>query len=267
MWEGSRVVVVVPAYNEAPRIARVVRGLPAWVDAIVVVDDASHDRTAHAARAVGDARLVVIWHRRNQGVGAAIATGYQRAAATAKGARDAFVVMAGDAQMDPSDLPALVTPIARNQADYVKGNRFGRPGLTRRMPIQRYLGGLAFSWATSRAIGVPISDSQCGYTAIAREACSQLDLRTVGPRDGYPNDVLSQLAIRGLRLAEAPVRAIDADDVSGLKPRDVPIVAGIVARAWVRRVRSSMSVRAPAAASTNSPMPHHETGGDRRDPQ
>jgi len=236
---GSRVVVVVPAYNEAPRIARVVRQMPPWIDAMVLVDDASNDDTTDAARAAGDRRLEVAAHGSNRGVGAAIATGYRRASAIAHAPRDVFVVMAGDAQMDPRDLPALVDPIALGQADYVKGNRFRFPGVARTMPLGRLVAGLAFSWATSRAIGVALSDSQCGYTAIAREACALLDLDCLWPRYGYPNDLLSQLALRGLRIAEVPVRPVYADEVSRLKARDVPIVAGIVARAWIRRVRAT----------------------------
>jgi glycosyltransferase involved in cell wall biosynthesis len=210
--------------------------MPDWVDAVVVVDDASRDGTAEAAHGVGDARVEVLRHERNRGVGAAIATGYRRAAATAGGARDAFVVMAGDGQMDPRDLSGLVDPITRGEADYVKGDRFRWRDGMRAFPPVRLLGGLAFSWATSRAIGVPVSDSQCGYTALAREACTRLDLDALWPGYGYPNDLLSQLALRGLRIAEAPVRPVYADEVSRLRARHVPVMAALVARAWVRRL-------------------------------
>ena len=239
MSRPSRVVVVVPAWDEAPRIARVVRAVPAWVDSIVVVDDASSDGTAEAARAAGDARVEVVRHERNAGVGAAIATGYRRALASPGGPRDAFVVMAGDGQMDPADLPSLVEPVARGDADYVKGDRFRRADTARAMPAGRRLGGRVFSWATGRAIGVPISDSQCGYTAIARDACARLDLAALWPRYGYPNDLLSQLALRRQRIVEVPVRAVYADEVSRLKPRHVPVVAALIARALYRRLRDS----------------------------
>jgi glycosyltransferase involved in cell wall biosynthesis len=239
MWSEARVVVVVPAWDEAPRIARVLGGIPAWVDGVVVVDDASRDGTADAARAFGDPRVEVVVHARNLGVGAAIATGYRRAAASPGGPRDAFVVMAGDGQMDPRDLPSLVAPIATGEADYVKGDRFRSRADLRAIPRARLVGGVAFSWATSRAIGVPISDSQCGYTALSREACACLDLDALWPRYGYPNDLLSQLALRRLRIAEVPVRAVYADEVSRLRPRHVPVVAALVARAWLRRVTAS----------------------------
>ena len=236
MWMGSRVVVVVPAWDEAPRIGRVLLAIPSWVDSIVVVDDASRDGTAEVARAAGDQRVQVIHHHQNRGVGAAIATGYRRALASAPGPRDAFVVMAGDGQMDPVDLPLLVTPIVRGEADYVKGDRFGTPDARQVMPAMRWLGGIAFSWATSRAVGIPIADSQCGYTAIAAEACARLELDALWPRYGYPNDLLSQLTLRNMRIAETPVRALYADEVSRLRPHHVPIVGALVVRAWLRRL-------------------------------
>jgi glycosyltransferase involved in cell wall biosynthesis len=244
MRSGARVVVVVPAWEEAPRIGRVVRSVPPWVDAIVVVDDASTDGTAQAASDVGDPRVEVVRHARNRGVGAAIASGYRAALARPGSPCDAFVVMAGDGQMHPGDLPQLVDPVVRGDADYVKGDRFRGPGFARSMPAGRRLGGVVFSWATSRAIGVPITDSQCGYTALARSACAKLDLGALWPRYGYPNDLLSQLALRGLRIAEAPVRAVYADEVSRLTPRHVPIVAALIARAAARRLSARFAERA-----------------------
>jgi glycosyltransferase involved in cell wall biosynthesis len=242
---GVRVVVVVPAWNEAPRIGRVLRGVPSFVDSIVVVDDASTDGTTDAARLVIDARVDVVRHAHNRGVGAAIASGYRAALASAGRSDDVFVVMAGDGQMDPLDLPSLVGPIARGEADYVKGDRFRRSDTVRTMPRARRMGGLALSWATSRAIGVSVHDSQCGYTAIARSACARLDLDALWPRYGYPNDLLSQLARRELRIAEVPVRAIYADEVSRLKLRHVPVIAALVARAGIERLVSQRS-RPPA---------------------
>lgn len=238
---GLRVVVVVPAWNEAPRIGRVVRGVPSFVDSIVIVDDASTDGTSDAARLVIDARVDVLRHAHNRGVGAAIASGYRAALASAGRPDDVFVVMAGDGQMDPLDLPSLVGPIARGEADYVKGDRFQRSDTVRTMPRTRWIGGLALSWATSRDIGVPVHDSQCGYTAIARSACARLDLDALWPRYGYPNDLLSQLARRELRIAEVPVRAIYGDEVSRLKLRHVPVIASLVARAGIERLRSQRS--------------------------
>ena len=236
MLFGLKVVVVVPAFEEAMRIGRVLRGMPSGVDHVVVVDDASTDGTAEAARAVGDARVEVVVHARNGGVGAAITTGYLRALELAADARTALVVMAGDDQMHPDDLPALVRPIADGDADYVKGCRFDWPGARNAMPAARWVGGWGFSLLTSLAIGQLISDSQCGYTALDAAAARQLDLPGLWRGYGYPNDLLGQLASRRLRIAQVPVRPVYADEVSRLRLRHLPTIVRLVARAWVRRV-------------------------------
>jgi glycosyltransferase involved in cell wall biosynthesis len=232
---AAGVIVVVPAWNEAPRIARVLRGMPADVDRIVLVDDASTDGTIDAARAVGDRRVEIVSHPHNRGVGGAIVTGYRRAMELGGGPRDAFVVMACYGQMAPADLPALVLPIAMGEADYVKGERFSWPGASDVIPEQRLVGGLVFSWLSSQAMGRRIHDSQCGYTALSRAACARLNLERIWPSYGYPNDVLGQLARRGLRIAERPVRPIYAGEVSRMKPHHVVLVAWVIARVWLRR--------------------------------
>ena len=117
--------------------------------------------------------------------------------------RDAFVVMAGDGQMDPRDLPALVASGRARRGRLRQGQPLRAPRHRRaRCRAARRLGGLVFSWATARAIGMPISDSQCGYTAIARDACARLDLDALWPRYGYPNDLL--VAARPSRRFASP---------------------------------------------------------------
>lgn len=236
MLSGVTVVAVVPAYDEAPRIERVLRSMPEEVDRVLVVDDASADGTARIAAAFGDPRVEVLAHRTNRGVGAAIATGYRRAIDVTSNARDAVVVMAGDGQMDPADIGALVAPIAAGEADYVKGNRFRHPSLRGTMPITRRIGGQVFSLLTAAAIAQPISDSQCGYTAISRAACEAIDLDGLWPGYGYPNDLLGQLAARRLRIAERTVRPVYVDEISRLRLKHLPRIGALIARAWVRRV-------------------------------
>jgi glycosyltransferase involved in cell wall biosynthesis len=234
MIEGASIVVIVPALDEAPRIGRVVRAMPPEVDRVIVVDDASRDATSDEARAAGAS--TVVRHGVNRGVGAAIVSGYRAAMAEGEGPNDAFLVMAGDAQMDPADLTRVAQPVVRGEAGYVKGDRFGAADVAQVMPRARFAAGQALSWLTSRAIGVGVRDSQCGYTALARWACARLDLGGLWPRYGYPNDLLSQLALRGIPIREVPVRPIYADEVSRLRAWHLFGVAHVVARAWLRRV-------------------------------
>lgn len=213
--------------------------MPAEVDHVIVVDDASDDGTFEVARraAENSSRVIAIAHDRNRGVGAAIATGYARALALPGGPRDAFVVMAGDGQMDPRDLPTLVLPITRGEADYVKGDRFASHGALRAMPRARYVGGHVLSALTRVAIDLDVNDSQCGYTAIARDACAELDLEALWPRFGYPNDLLAMVASKRFVIAEVPVHAAYPHAKNKLGARHVPLIAFVIARAWIRRMR------------------------------
>lgn len=233
MLHENPVYVVVPARDEAPRIARVLGRMPAFVDHVIVVDDGSVDGTEAVAREELGARGTVLRHERARGVGAAIARGYEVAAGFTASANAAIAVMAGDDQMHPDDLEAVVTPVVRGEASYVKGNRFAWPDRARPMPLGRKLGGMLFAAGTSFACGQRIHDSQCGYTAIARHVVARLDLANFWPSYGYPNVLLADLARRGETLREVPVRAVYADEVSRLRLRHVVTIGGLVLReAW-----------------------------------
>ncbi len=237
MHDGHCIAVVVPARDEARHIGRVIATMPPFVDRIVVVDDGSRDGTASVARAAARAIPVeVLRHAESRGVGAAIVHGYRHA--VARGA-DIAVVMAGDAQMDPADLPALIAPLVAGEADYVKGNRLRHRDAWRVMPPSRLVGTLLLGRLTARAIGVRLGDSQCGYTAIAAAAVRRLDadgaLDRVYPRYGYPNDLLALLARRGQRIAEVTVRPVYRDETSGLRVWHLPTIARLIARAALAR--------------------------------
>jgi glycosyltransferase involved in cell wall biosynthesis len=228
MWQERRIAVIVPAYDEGLLIARMLRRVPDFVDAIYVVDDASKDDTLETARTVTDERLRCLQHSDNRGVGAAIVTGYRAALAAGN---DVLAVMAGDDQMDPTDLEAVVDPVATGLADYVKGNRFEHPQRFR-MPITRRLAGRVLSSLTRAATGYRVSDAQCGYTASSRQAAAALPLDELWPRYGYPNDLLALLATRGLRVVEVPVRPVYADERSGVRPWHAAVVTAVIARRW-----------------------------------
>ncbi|HEY1816538.1 MAG TPA: glycosyltransferase family 2 protein [Kofleriaceae bacterium] len=209
MYRQLRVGVVIPAFNESRAIGPTVAATPDFVDVAIVVDDASTDDTttrAEDARARTSAELHVVRHTENRGVGGAIATGYRHALALDV---DVAVVMAGDGQMDPRDLPALLDPIAAGVADYVKGNRFLHPDVWTAMPPARIVGNMLLSAATRVTSGYHhVFDSQCGYTAIDTRVLANIDLDELWARYGYPNDLLSRLNVAGVRVADVAVRPI-----------------------------------------------------------
>lgn len=265
MYRELSVAVIVPAYNEERAIARTLAQVPAFVDHIILVDDASADRTAEAASACGRS-FETVRHATNRGVGAAIVTGYRRAAALGL---DLAVVMAGDGQMDPADLPGLLDPLVEGRADYSKGNRFRHPEIWRAMPVTRIAGNIMLSLATRLTSGYRhVFDSQCGYTAITRQALERLDLDRVFTRYGYPNDVLARLHAAGMRVLDVPVRPIYGPEwKSGIKLRTVIYPVGFVLlRSWAARVvaerGAGRAIAATQATPTQAAQAARTTGDD-----
>jgi glycosyltransferase involved in cell wall biosynthesis len=234
MLEGARIAVVVPAHNEQRHISTVVERMPAFVDWVVVVDDASTDQTSEAAVQSADPRVRVVRHAHNRGVGAAIATGYREA--RRRGA-DVVAVMAGDNQMHPDDLSSVLLPVAQGNADYCKGDRLHHRA-ARAMPAVRRIGTWLFGYLTRWALALPgLSDSQCGFTAIGAHALDQLDLDRLWPGFGYPNDLLGQLSARGLSITQVPVRPVYGDERSELRVHHALIIVWLIARAGWRSRR------------------------------
>jgi glycosyltransferase involved in cell wall biosynthesis len=220
--EGQRVAVVVPAHNEEQLLAVTLASIPAFVDRIIVVDDASTDGTAGRAHtaAAGDPRIAVIVHERNRGVGAAIVTGYKFAL---EEALDVTCVMAADNQMDPDDLERLVRPVALGQVDYAKANRLATGQAWEVIPRSRFVGNAVLSLLTKIASGYwHVADSQSGYTALGLPMLAQLDIDRIYPRYGFPNDMLVHLNVWSARVRDVPSRPVyGVGEESGMRLRKV----------------------------------------------
>jgi glycosyltransferase involved in cell wall biosynthesis len=243
MVDGKRVAVVVPAHDEEALIGETLAGIPGFVDRIYVVDDHSSDATAERARGGGDARVEVISHEANEGVGAAIVTGYRRALADGI---DVTAVMAADGQMDPSDLETLVGAVARGEVDYAKANRLFTGQAWQLMPRHRYLGGAVLSMLTKIASGYwHVADSQSGYTAISRKTLEQLDLDRIYRRYGFPNDMLVHLNVWNARVRDFPSRPIyGVGERSGIRlARVIPAIAWLLVKGFFWRLREKYVIR------------------------
>lgn len=218
MYLGKTIAVVIPCYNEETQITKVLLGIPSFVDLIYVVDDASRDQTFQIALnyANNDERITVLRHKKNSGVGAAIATGYQQALIENA---DVTAVMAGDGQMDPTELELVIYPVVEEIVDYCKGNRFFYLRSVKKIPRTRLFGNFILSAITKIVSGYwHISDTQCGYTAISKEALASIDIDNIYPSYGCPNDILTKLNIAEMRVGEVAVNPLyGVGEVSKMK--------------------------------------------------
>jgi glycosyltransferase involved in cell wall biosynthesis len=238
MYQGKTVGVVVPCHNEETQIGTVIETMPDYVDRIIVVDDVSTDRTVEIVEgfmARMPERVRLIKHAKNGGVGAAIVTGYK--AAVEEGL-DATAVMAGDAQMDPDDMPALLDPVVSGDVDYSKGNRLFTGEAWNAIPRVRYIGNSALSLMTKIASGYwHVADSQTGYCIANLKALSTIDLDALYPRYGFPNDMLVQLNIYDFRVRDIPIKPVyGVGEKSGIRLyKVIPTLSWLlVRRFWYR---------------------------------
>jgi glycosyltransferase involved in cell wall biosynthesis len=243
MYGGKRVAVVVPAHDEEQLIATTIGGIPEFVDRVYVVDDGSRDGTVERARAAGDGRVEIVQHERNRGVGAAIVSGYRAAIAAGE---DVICVMAGDNQMDPSELESLVAPVAQGEVDYAKANRLTTGQAWDLIPRTRYLGNAVLSLLTKIASGYwHVADSQAGYTAASREMLAQLDLDRVYTNYGFPNDLLVHLNVWNARVRDFPSRPVyGVGERSGIRyHKVVPRISWLLVKGFFWRLREKYVIR------------------------
>lgn len=188
------IAAVIPARNEAGAIADVVTGVCVHVDEVIVVDDGSSDDTAVRAREAG-AKIVTLDGR---------GKGYGLRAGVASTRAQTLVLLDGDGQDDPADVPALLARIDAG-AELVIGSRFaGRPDPGAIAPLDR-VGNRMLTGVLNQLYGRPqISDTQAGFRAVTRALWDRLELRA----DGF--DIETEVLVRalqaGARIDEVPVR-------------------------------------------------------------
>lgn len=195
--------VVIPAYNEGPRIAPVVQEARKFAEKVLVVDDGSIDNTGEEARQSG---VIVLRHKVNLGKGAALKTGVE--AAWRLGA-EAAVVLDGDGQHDPRHIPEFIDKLNQG-ADIV----FGARNLGFRVPLVRFLGNKLMAVIINLIFGIYRSDLFCGYMAFTRETYQKIRWET--DRYGLETEIVARVGKNGLKFAEVPIEAIYLDKYKGM---------------------------------------------------
>jgi hypothetical protein len=227
---GERVVVALPAHNEEANVGEVLRAMPEKIDGHpvvpLVVDDASEDRTAEVARAAGAlvARLPI-----RRGGGQAVRVGYELALQL-----DAVVVASLDAdgQHDPNELPLLVEPVLRGEADMVQGSRV--LGTFERESRVRHVGVLTLSRLVSLLTGTRITDVSNGYRAIRTETLRQWLLRE---DQFWTSEIIIEALRHRARIREVPITV--RARASGETKKPPPFKYGwqflkVIVKTWLR---------------------------------
>lgn len=199
----SRMLIVVPLYNEAENVARVLQGVRQICPAdILVVDDGSTDESVAAVRASGVCLPHLIQHARNGGYGLALLTGFDFAR---RHGYDAVLTFDADGQHDPRDIPSLLAAWA--QGDIISGSRFHpdspREGIA---PEARLDANRRLTELVRQQTGYDITDSACGFKLYHIGALAQLQLAE--PGYAMPYQVWGQAARAGLSVYEVPVTMI-----------------------------------------------------------
>jgi glycosyltransferase involved in cell wall biosynthesis len=197
------ICAVIPAYNEAPHIAAVVAGTRPHVTQVIVVDDGSTDGTGARAREAG---AVVVTHARNQGKGAAVRTGLNRALDLPC---THVLLIDADRQHDPTEIPLLVRRASEKNADLVVGERELRKDA---MPAARYYSNVIGSWILSRFIGATVADSQSGFRLLRADRLRTLRLTARGYE--IETEMLIKLARAGGTLDRVTVHRLEYQGVN-----------------------------------------------------
>ena len=245
MYKDKTVCVTIPCFNEETQVENVIAIMPEYIDKLVVVDDLSHDNTVQKIKnmARNSSRIILIEHKVNQGVGGAIASGYKWAR---DNNMDLTVVMAGDGQINPEDLPSLLDPVADGSADYAKGNRLFTGEAFQKIPTVRYIGNGFLSLMTKIASGYwNVADSQSGYTVINKKALRTIDWDKMYKRYGQPNDVLVRLNVENFKVTDVPVEPVyNIGEKSGIKIHKVIFTIGwLLAKLFCWRMKEKYIIR------------------------
>jgi glycosyltransferase involved in cell wall biosynthesis len=218
---AANAMALIPVYNAAAHVGKVVQRAAGEVGRVLVVDDGSTDGSGEEARAAG---AEILRHAVNRGKGAAWRTGLARCRELGC---EWIVLLDADGQHDPGDIPRLLAA-GGTGARFVLGNRMADAG---RMPFSHRVGNRFSSWLVSRLCGQSLPDSQCGFRVLHRSLLDMLALTA----DHYEADseMLIQAARAGCRIVSVPVATIYADEHSNIRPlKDALRVLRLLLRYW-----------------------------------
>ncbi len=235
--EKLNIVAIIPCHRVEAEIGQVIAGLPSYLTHVIFVDDASPDHTAEIIEnaVIQDSRFLLLRHKKNQGVGGAMITGFRKAIELEA---DLVVKIDGDGQMDPVHLPELLAPLIFKQADYTKGNRFRDFQALQKMPVTRRFGNIALGFLTKAATGYwNLFDPTNGFVAIHGKVLAQLPLGRIDKGYYFETSMLAGLYLMGAVVKDIPMPARYGTEVSNLSiHRSLFEFSAKLVRTFIRRL-------------------------------
>jgi len=215
--------IIIPLYNEGSHIITLLNKLesvkmPSFVESkeIVIINDCSTDQSyATVSDFIKDKDYIRIYsHEYNQGKGAAVRTGLQKAGG------DVFLIQDADLELSPLDIPSLLEAMQELQVEFINGSRY-MPGVIRPLySFKRYMGNRFFTLLTSLIINVKLTDMACGYKLIHRKLYEKFQLKE--NRFGFEAElIIKALRVKKNNIAEVPVQYFPRNQGEGKKLKNI----------------------------------------------
>jgi glycosyltransferase involved in cell wall biosynthesis len=213
MFNGKKVVVVLPAYNAEKTLEKTYLEIPFdLVDDVVLVDDASRDNTVGLARSLGIRHA--IRHEQNKGYGGNQKTCYRKALELGA---DIVVMLHPDYQYTPKLLPAMISIIGNDVYPVVFGSRIlGNGALRGGMPLYKYIANRMLTLVQNLLLGQKLSEYHTGYRAFSREVLESIDLEACHDDFIFDNEMVSQIFYKGFHIAEVTCPTKYFDEASSI---------------------------------------------------
>jgi glycosyltransferase involved in cell wall biosynthesis len=205
----AKSIAVIPCFNEENFIGDIVTRARKYVDTVVVIDDGSTDNTSEVAKAAG---AEVIRHERRRGAGAATKSGFE--AAKTNNA-DILVTLDGDGQHNPDEIPQVLAPVLRGEADLVIGSRFLLQNI-KKVPKYRKFGINIITWLYNLGSKKRVSDSQSCFRAYSRKSLEAVTITENG--FSFSVEVLIQARKKGFVITEVPTSCVYHSQGSTINP-------------------------------------------------
>ncbi len=215
--KNSKVIVIMPAYNAEHTLEKTYNEIPKeYVDDIIVVDDASRDKTVEVAKKLN---LHVIAHKENKGYGGNQKTCYTNAL---KKNADIVVMVHPDYQYDPAALPALIKPIDNKEVDIMLGSRmyYKKNALKGGMPLYKFISNIFLTFVENVTFKLRLSEYHTGLRAYSRKFLSSIDFVSLSDGFVFDTEIIAEAVKKDFEIGEAPINTRYLDDSSSISFKD-----------------------------------------------